>query len=126
MNERPTREQVDAALEHYYDESQCAIERGCAAILAAEVCALRDDLRAHVEHYEAEVARLREQNEFMRTRVTDLVAFRDAADAFRARVEALAEGYEAFVHGAAGVESKVVSAYETVIEELHAALRGGP
>jgi len=41
---RPTQEQVDAAIEHYHEESQCAIERGCAAVLADEVRALRNEL----------------------------------------------------------------------------------
>ena len=44
--ERPTKEQVDAAMAHYYDDAQCAIERGCAAVLAAEVSALRAENNA--------------------------------------------------------------------------------
>jgi hypothetical protein len=63
------------------------------AALAAEVCmlrAVRDDLETTRARLEAEVARRCDENEFLRTRVADLVAFRDAADAFRARVEALA------------------------------------
>jgi hypothetical protein len=41
---RPTKGQVDAAIEHYYEEAQCAIERNCAGVLAAEVHALRVEL----------------------------------------------------------------------------------
>ena len=43
---RPTKGQVDAAIEHYYEEAQCAIERNCAEILADEVVALRQELAA--------------------------------------------------------------------------------
>jgi hypothetical protein len=41
---RPTTGQVDAAIEHYFDEAVCAIERRCSDVLAAEVVALREDL----------------------------------------------------------------------------------
>src|SRR3990172_1371499 len=42
--DRPSKEAVDRAVEHYHDDSICAIERSCAEILAAEVLALREEL----------------------------------------------------------------------------------
>ena len=47
---RPSKDQVDGAIENYWEEAQCAIERNCAGILAAEVVALRDDLRDAYYH----------------------------------------------------------------------------
>lgn len=42
--ERPSKEAVEGALAHYVEEAQCAIERNCAGILAAEVRALREEM----------------------------------------------------------------------------------
>lgn len=42
--ERPSKEAVEGALAHYAEDAQCAIERNCAGILAAEVRALREEL----------------------------------------------------------------------------------